>query len=607
MAEDDAARRGGSESDWETYRRLLGYARPYWKRLSLGILFGVLFGGSTAGIILSLMTGLDHMFGDSTSLMSEFVIKRVEPIVDPEGYSLAVTLIILLLMPLFVALRGVGFFLSKYFVEWTGHRVVMDIRNELFVHIQDLSLFDLGQSRTGELMSRTASDTQLVERGVSTVIGDLAREPFVLLAAIVTLLALDARLALISLILFPLCILPVAILGRKVRRFAREGQARLGDLASVQQETITGSRVVKAFGREEDEKRRFGRFAREVFRRQVRVTRARAAVTPIVELVSILTFAALLFYARSAGMDLGVLLLFLGMLVLMYDPTKKLSRLHLGIQQAAAASDRIFEILDMEISVADRPEATPFTGEVEEICFENVSFRYGEEPVLQDVRLDVKAGECIAFVGSSGSGKTTLVGLLPRFYDVTKGRVTVNGTDIRDLTLESLRRCIGLVTQETVLFNRSVFENIAYGLPDALREAVEKAAHQAHADEFIRALPRGYETIIGERGSRLSGGERQRLAIARAMLRNPPILILDEATSALDSESERHVQAALDKLMEGRTVFAIAHRLSTIQHADRICVLKDGRIIEEGTHESLIRTDGAYKYFYGLQSAGTET
>lgn len=609
MAEDPSLPEARNLGDWATYKRLLGYARPYWRRLLAGVFFGALFGGSTFFALLSVWLGLEQssLGGEETTSLSDgkfledFVRSTIAYVGDPDS-PLYFTIAIFVLVFIFVTLRGIGFFLSKYLVEWVGQRIVMDMRNEIFGHIQNLSMAQIGSKRTGELMSRTANDTQMVERGVSTVLGDIANQPFVLLAGIAVLLRIDYRLATLSLLLFPICIIPVIIFGRKVRKFARRGQASLGSLASVQQEAIAGSRIVKAFGTEQQEQKNFERTAEGVFKNQVRVLRSRVAITPIIELISIVTGFALIAYTRMFEMSLDDLLIFLAVLIIIYDPIKRLSRLHIGVQQASAAAYRIFEILNVEVGVEDRSGAEPLVGELEEVTFQDLHFRYDDEWVLQGVDLKVKAGEVVAIVGGSGAGKTTLVSLLPRFFDTTKGSVRINGRDIRDYTISSLRAHIGLVTQETFLFNRTIAENIAYGQESASRQEIETAARRAHAHEFILEEG-GYDVVIGERGDRLSGGQRQRLAIARALLRNPPILILDEAMSSLDTESERFVQAALDELMEGRTVFAIAHRLSTIRNADRILVLRDGNIVEEGTHDALIEQAGAYKYYYDLQFA----
>lgn len=613
MAEERQAPGADAKGDWKTYKRLLSYARPYWRRLAAGVFFGAMFGCSTFFALLSVWLGLEKSsmgegeerpsaFGDA---VEEYVQNLIVDLGNPEQTSLIFALAIFVLVFVFVALRGIGYFLSKYLVEWVGQRVVMDMRNQLFGHIQNLSMAQIGANRTGELMSRTANDTQLVERGVSTVLGDLANQPFVLLAGIAVLLKIDYRLAIISLLLFPVCILPVMIFGRKVRKFAKQGQARLGSLASVQQESIAGSRIVKAFGTEKQEREIFDSTAESVFRNQIRVVRSQTAVTPIIELVSIVTGFALILYTRHAAMSLDDLLIFLVTLIIIYDPIKRLSRLHIGIQQSCAAADRVFEILEMEAGVGDRPDAVPLTQSPAEIDLCDVHFQYRDDWILKGVDLRLSAGEVVAIVGGSGAGKTTLVSLLPRFFDVSKGSVRINGRDIREYTLSSLRSQIGVVTQETFLFNRTIGENIAYGRETATPGEIEGAARRAHAHEFILEGG-GYDVVVGERGERLSGGQRQRIAIARALLRNPPILILDEATSSLDTEAERHVQAALDELMEGRTVFAIAHRLSTIRHADRILVLQGGRIIEEGTHNRLIEQAGAYKHYYDLQFASEE-
>lgn len=566
----------------QVYRRLLGYARPYQWRLFLGLLFGMLFGGSTAGLLGSFQKTIAQMF-------------------DPTHLPLLAVATIAALLPLFALLRGVGDFLSRYFIEWVGNRVVMDLRAKSFAHIHDLSLQYFTSSRTGELISRATNDTMMVQRAVSNVISDLCREPFVLFGAVGYLFWLDPRLSLVSLILFPICIIPVALFGRKVRRSAREGQEKLADIVSILQETISGVRIVKAFGMEEYEKNRFNERNCAVFGRMMKVAKSQAAIEPIIVFVSFVGLALALLYARWMGMDGAAFFTYAAALVVMYQPVKNLSRIHLHIQQSCAAAERIFEIIDTEIAVKESPNALTCPKTVNDVVFNRVCFSYDEKPILDNVSFTVRSGERLAIVGSSGAGKSTLVSLLPRFFDVTHGQIFINGKDIRSYTLKSLRNLIGIVTQETILFNDTIANNIAYGQMDAPREAIIEAAQRAFAHDFIKEMPEGYETMIGERGVRLSGGQCQRLAIARAMLRNPPILILDEATSALDTESERQVQAALNELMTHRTVFAIAHRLSTVIHADRIIVLDQGRIVEEGTHKELLAIGGLYNHLYELQ------
>ena len=571
----------GSGQEWNTYRRLIRYAYPYVTRLLVGTVFGILCGGSTVGLLLSLKKTLATIF-------------------DPQSLPWPVIVATVVLLPLFGLLLGVGNYLSTYFVTWVGNRVVMDLRAELFAHIHQLPLLYFSQSKTGELISRTINDTLQIERAVSAVMIDLVREPFVLVASVGYLFWLDARLALLSLILFPVCIVPVAFFGRRVRRFAREGQQKLADITSILQETITGAKIVRAYGMEKNESDRFNGQVKAVFGRVMKVTRASAAIDPIVVSISFVGLSLALVYARWVGMTFDQFFTFGAALVMMYQPVKKISKLNIAIQQGSGSADRIFELRDVPV-VKDADRAVDFDETVRTIEFRGVSFAYGDEPVLKDVGFTVSAGQCIAFVGNSGSGKSTLVGLLPRFFDVQSGQVLINGRDSRAFTLKSLRRQIGIVTQETILFNDTVSGNIAYGQTSASRVAIEEAACRAHAHEFIVQMPQGYDTVIGERGLRLSGGQCQRLAIARAILRNPPVLILDEATSALDTESERQVQAALDELMTDRTVFAIAHRLSTIMHADMILVLDKGSIVERGTHQELLDRGGLYKYLYDLQ------
>ncbi|MBR3583733.1 MAG: ABC transporter ATP-binding protein [Kiritimatiellae bacterium] len=595
------------------YGRLLALCRPYTGRLLLAVLFGLMFGGSLFGLLAVGKSGVANVFGGAggriTALqdaVSAWIDRVYSGGVDHSALLMGALLGLLVLLAL---LRGLSFFFSKYLIEWVAQRVVMVLRNELFSKILHLPLLYFTGSRTGELMSRTLNDTQLIEKSITEVICDLVQQPFVLVGAACALLITDLRLALISLAVFPVCILPVMLFGKRVRRHAKAGQERIADLSSIQQEAIAGAAIVKAFGMEDRELDRFARQNADFFRRQIKIVASRAAVNPLMELFSVIAACLILVYSRYAGLALEDILVFIVAMVAMYDPAKKLSRVHLVIQQSAAAAERVFAILDTEDTVADLPGATPLPAPVKEIRFDGVTFSYkpGAAPVLDDVTLSARAGELVALVGGSGAGKTTLVNLLPRFFDATGGRVLLDGRDVRSCTLESLRAQIGLVTQETFLFNDTVAANIAYGSPSATRAEIEAAARMAHAHDFILAMPKGYDTVIAERGSLLSGGQRQRLAIARALLRNPPILILDEATSALDTESERAVQDALDEAMKGRTVFAIAHRLSTIRRADQILVLDHGRIVERGRHDDLLALGGIYRHLYEMQFEKQDT
>jgi subfamily B ATP-binding cassette protein MsbA len=502
-------------------------------------------------------------------------------------------------------LRAVTSFTSEYAFQKVGLSTVRDLRNELYERLIFQSHRFFSERSTGEMVSRIVSDADAIQAAVSTRMGDLFQESITLFGLIIYVFLSNTELAVISLVVAPLLVGPVVHFGLKLRKTTHRSQERMADMATLLEETFRGVRIVKAFTMEKFEIGRFREATKKHLASNLKAQKVQALTSPVMELISALCIVALFMYAHrrivAGTLTTGQLLSFLAALAAMYQPIKKLNKVNLSVNTALSAAERVFSMLDVPNIVAEKPDAAEVTSVGAGIRYENVSFQYGADPVLREVRLDVAPGEIVALVGGSGAGKSTFVNLLPRFYDVSSGRITIDGRDVRDVTLQSLRGLMGMVTQEVILFNDTVRNNIAYGNEGSNDERVIEAAKAANAHEFITALPNGYDTEIGEAGVLLSGGQRQRLAIARALFKDPPILILDEATSALDTESERLVQQALNNLMRGRTTLVIAHRLSTIRSADKIVVLDRGAIVEVGPHEELLARRGIYRKLHDLQ------
>ena len=568
------------------YRRLLRYLRPYvWPHFCAAVACMLLFSASTAALPFVVRDMVDRMFVNK----------------DP-GMLLYIPFMVVLIF----AVRGASNFGQIYLMDYVGHRIIRDLRSALCEKLQWLSLAYIHRNPTGTLLSRVTSDVNLVRVALTSSVASLARNSTSVTALTLVAFYMDWVLASIAFVAFPGAVLPVRRLTGRVRAATRSSQASTGTLAAILQESLQGSPIVKAFGMERYELERFNRENREVLRHSMKASRARAIIPSAMEVLAGLGFAGVLWYGGSSvmagGRTAGEFFAFITAMLLVYEPFKHLSRTLPEINQGIAGGERIFDVLDAPLDIADDPDAVPAERFSDRISFRNVTFGYREEPVLKDINLEIRRGETVALVGTSGAGKTTLSALLPRFYDVTSGSIQLDGTDIRKLTLSSLRHRIAIVTQHTFLFNDSVRNNISYGDPSKGMDDVIRAAKAAHAHDFIMELPAGYDTVIGELGLKLSGGQRQRIAIARAVLKNAPILILDEATSALDSESERLVQEALDALMENRTSLVIAHRLSTIRNATRIVVLARGAVVEEGTHQDLLARRKEYSRLYQLQA-----
>jgi subfamily B ATP-binding cassette protein MsbA len=589
------------------YLRLLRFVRPYLGKFLLATVcmaFSALFDGVTLAMIVPL--------ADKVLTNKKIIIPTKSPLfwegfIDKLNNLSAVTLLNYMAIGIIILffLKGIFGFLQGYMMSDIGQLVVRDIRAKLYAKLQTLSLEYFTRKRGGELISRITNDVKVVENAVSYGSTDLVYQTLQIIIFLFVTFFIYFKLALVSIILVPLISLPIIKVGHVLRKLSKRSQERMADINSLLYETIIGTRIVKAFNMEDHEIRKFNQINHDYYKISMKSIKRLLILSPSTEFLGCIAGIFVFFWGGKeviAGkLSFGVFGLFLGSLLSLIRPFKKLSNVNSLNQQAVAASERIYEVLETEQTVVEKTDAIELGGFKNSVVFEGVWFNYGEQEILKDINLGVEKGSMLAIVGPSGTGKTTLVDLIPRFYDPKKGRILIDGIDIREVSLRSLRQQIGIVTQETILFNDTIRANIAYGKTGASQKEIEQAAVQAHAHDFIKQMPSGYETIIGDRGMKLSGGERQRIAIARALLKNSPILILDEATSQLDSEAERVVQEALDRLIQGRTVFVIAHRLSTVRNAQRIIVVDKGRIAEHGSHSELLNREGLYRRLYQLQ------
>ncbi len=571
----------------KNYLRLLKYIKPYIKVLGLAIVCIVVAAGANLYLPWIIRDMIDKVLAEKDMVMLNYI-----------AIGIVVTFTI----------RGIFYYGQSYLVSFVGQRVIIDVRDVLFQKFQRLPLAYFDKRQTGEIMSYLTNDVGAMQSALVDQLIELVTETSILIGSLVMMVYLDWKLSLLTLITIPLVGEAMKLFGRSLKASSHVIQERLADITSLMQESISAIRVVKSFVREGYEIERFHNQNELNFQATMKNVHLTSLLTPTVEFLAAVAVTVIVWFGGyevvNGKISAGSLVAFLTYAVNLANPVKRISRVYGNIQKAMAAVDRVFAVLDLEETVADRPEAKELPAVKGNIEVKDVTFCYNEGvPALTDINFAAKPGEMIAFVGPSGAGKSTITNLIPRFYDVTEGQIFIDGLDIRDVKLDSLRNQIGIVPQETILFSTTVRENIRYGRLEATDEEVVAAAKAANAHEFIMEMPEGYDTKIGERGLNLSGGQRQRIAIARAILKDPRILILDEATSALDTESEKIVQAALDKLMVGRTTFVIAHRLSTIFQADQIYVIDAGKIVESGTHEELLKLGGLYSNLYNIQFA----
>jgi subfamily B ATP-binding cassette protein MsbA len=595
------------QSLWQTlraasgpYRRLLGYVKPYKVRFIVGLLLGFAYGGvsSLLPLAISRVTGtiFQGAAPNPTALRSNFHALDTGPKINS-------IILICLAIPAIMMLRSLCSYGNTYCMQWVSNKVVTDIRGQLFNKMVRLSMDFFNKMRSGLLMSRITNETRVVQMALTAVSSDIFKQPVLIVGAISVLFLMDWKFTLITLVLFPTCLLPLRIYGSRARKALRGQFEGMGEMVVTMQETFAGIRVIKAFAREAHQEKEFKRSNQMQFSQMMRIIRSMEATGPLVETIAAVGIGMALLYVYAANLSAGRFFGLISGIFLLYDPIKTLSKLQIVMQQSITATTAIFALLDTNPTVQDSPDASKLTSATGRIDFENVTFRYANTvtDAISDLTLHIEPGKSYALVGASGAGKSTILSVILRLYDPTSGAVKIDGRDLRSVTQKSLREQIGLVTQETFLFHDTIFSNIQFGRLDATEEEVHEAARAAYAHDFIMAQPKGYQTVIGDKGCLLSGGQQQRLAIARAVLKNAPILLLDEATSSLDSESEKQIQTALAELATGRTVVAIAHRLSTVLSVDQIVVMDGGRIKETGTHAELLEKSGYYRRLYDHQ------
>lgn len=585
---------------WSPYLRLLGYMKPYRKRFFLGIGCGVISGSLNGVIPLVIKKAGEPLMAAGMKMPDKS--QMLSGGISDAGPGIESVIWISLLIPLVMVARGIFSYLNVYSLAWVSLRVLRDIRTQLFAHLMSQSLDFFNREKSGKLMSRVMSDTRVTQNALTSISGDIIKDPIAVLTGVAVLVAIDWKFSLTTLVLFPICIIPVVVFGRRVRHAGKAEERESAQMSVILQETFAGVRVIKSFAREDYQTAQFAKSSDTQCRNSMRVRKSSDIVQPLIESVSALGVVLAMVYVYYYGISFAKFAALCAGIFLLYNPVKNLSRIPMLMQKCMVSAENVFALMGMMPSITDKPGAKVLARCEGRIELENVSFDYGtDKAAVQNVTLHIEQGKKYALVGASGAGKSTILSLIMRFYDPQQGVVRLDGTDLRDLAQHSLREQVGMVTQETFLFHDTIFENIRYGRLDATKEEVIAAAKSAFAHDFIMAQPDGYETVVGDKGCMLSGGQQQRLAIARALLKNAPVLLLDEATSALDSESERMVQAALERLSEGRTVVAIAHRLSTILKSDCIVVMDHGRIAATGRHEELLAKSDLYRSLYELQ------